>query len=94
MQSTAGTSASTSASAYNRRFLELLPARPWVRRVAIVRARDACEACRLLRDSYDARDLPPLSVAGCQRPRCRRWYAVPTPAVGAVLQAPAHAHGG
>jgi len=57
MQSTARASIGTGPSAYNRRFLELLPTRRWVRRVTTVRARDACDGCRLPQDGYDAHDL-------------------------------------
>jgi len=76
--STARASIGTGPSAYNRRFLELLPTRRWVRRVTTVRARDACDGCRLPQDNYDAHDpgtrpsrlesMPPLEAAARAEP--------------------------
>ena len=67
--------ASQEAKMYNERFVALLRARTWIRRVAIMRQEDACSSCQSLRQVVDRRDLPDLPYPHCRRPDgCRCWF--------------------
>lgn len=66
------------AETHNKRFLQMLPQRPWVRRLRVVLERDACLACRYQPAEIALDDLPALPHRRCTRNwGCACWYDVP-----------------
>ena len=63
------------AAAFNARFIEQLPQRPWLRDVRIALERDACLACRCTPRSVARSELPALPHPRCTRQHgCACWY--------------------
>jgi hypothetical protein len=66
------------AEAYNQRFLDFLPHRPWINRVRVTMEQNACLACRSQPYELDLDELPALPHRRCTRQYgCACWYEVP-----------------
>jgi hypothetical protein len=62
--------------AYNRRFLELLRGRAWIRYVVVIAENGACESCASQETIVRREELPVLPHRVCERRGgCGCWYA-------------------
>lgn len=63
------------AAAFNARFIEQLPQRPWLRDIRIAIEQNACLACRCAPRSVARAELPALPHRRCTRQYgCACWY--------------------